>query len=128
MEPNDNPLRDRLLAQHVPPADRLAQYRKEVDAMLERQEKTLRRQKWYAGAFWIYAVLLATTFLTLSSFLATPPGIAMSFFAILLLLAAAVELLKYFLNRGRVEMLKEVKRLEIQLLEIREQLRGKAVR
>jgi hypothetical protein len=126
MEPSNHPLREGLLAQHVPSPGRLAQYRKEVDAMLEQQEKTLRRQKWYAGAIWIYAVLLATAFLMISSFLQTPPGIAMSFFGIFLMIAAAVELLKYFLNRDRVEMLKEVKRLEIHLLEIREQLQKPA--
>jgi hypothetical protein len=128
METNDKNLRDRLLAQQVPAAGRLAQYRKEVDAMLEQHEKTLRRQKWYAGAIWIYAVVLATVFLTMSSFLGTPPGIAMSFFGIFLLTAAAVELLKYFLNQGRVEMLKEVKRLEIRLLEMQEQLQKQAPR
>jgi hypothetical protein len=127
MDTNE-PLRDRLLAQQVLPADRLAQYRKEVDAMLEQNEKTLRRQKWYAGALWIYAVLLTTAFLVMSGLIGTPPGIVMSFFGVFLMVGAAVELLKYFLNRGRVEMLKEVKRLEIQLLEIREQLHNQAAR
>ena len=96
--------------------------------MLEQNEKTLRRQKWYAGVLWIYAVLLTTAFLILSGFLNTPPGIVMSFFGVVLLLGAAVELLKYFLNRGRVEMLKEVKRLEILLLEIQERLPKQAPR
>jgi hypothetical protein len=127
MEPNE-PLRDRLLAQQAPQASRLAQYRKEVDAMLEQNEKTLRRQKWYAGAIWIYAVLLATAFLLVSGYLGVQPGIVMCFLGVVLLIAAAVELLKYFLNRGHVEMLKEVKRLEIRLLELQEQLRGSAPR
>ena len=52
----------------------------------------------------------------------------MSFFGIFLMVAAAVELLKYFLNRGHVEMLKEVKRLEIRLLEMQEQMQKLAPR
>ena len=44
--------------------------------------------------------------------------------ASLLLIAGAVELLKYFINRSFVELLKEMKELEVQLLEIKEQLRG----
>jgi hypothetical protein len=128
METSENPLRDRLLAQHTPEPGRLAQYRKEVDAMLEQHEKTLRRQKWYAAAIWIYAVLLTTVFLTMSGFIGTPPGIVMSFLGIFLSVAAAVELLKYFLNRGHVEMLKEIKRLEIHVLELQEQLQRLAPR
>ena len=93
--------------------------------MLEKNEKVLRRQKWYSGAIWIYAVALTTTFLLLAGWLGkTPMGVLWGMMASLLLIAAAVELLKYFINRSRVELLKEMKGLEVQLLEIKEQLRG----
>jgi hypothetical protein len=95
--------------------------------MLDQNEITLRRQKWYSGAIWIYVVALTTTFLVLGGMRAdTPVGLFLGIFACLLLIAAAVELLKYFINRSRVELLKEMKGLEVQLLEIKEQLRAQA--
>ena len=45
----------------------------------------------------------------------------MGMMASLLLIAGAVALLRYFINRRRVELLKEMKGLEVQLLEIKEQ-------
>ena len=125
MEPLRESLRERLLAQGEPTSEKMAVYRKEIQTMLEKNEKVLRRQKWYAGAIWIWAVALTTTFLLLAGWLGkTPVGVLWGMMASLLLIAGAVELLKYFINRSRVELLKEMKGLEVQLLEIKEQLRG----
>jgi hypothetical protein len=121
------PLGERLLAQLGPDRDRLARYRTEVDAMLEKNERTLRRQKWYAGAYWIFVVLLGTAFFVLGGRLGdTPRGVWLGLFACFLLIAAAVELMKYFINRSRVEVLKEVKGLELRVVELQEQLRPRA--
>ena len=125
MEPKPATLRDRLLAHVEPAPDRLARYRLEVQTMIERHEATLRRQKWYAGGVWVFVVLLATTFLVLG---ATRGGAPDWFWpattALMLLIGAAVELIKYFLNRFRVEVLKEIKGLDIQVRELKEQLQG----
>lgn len=119
-----NPLRERLLAQWEPVHDKLATYRKEVEAMLAKNECTLRRQKWYAGAIWMFVVFMGTAFLLLGSLRGdTPVGAWLGIFACFLMIGPAVEMVKYFINRSRVEMLKEVKGLEMQLLEIKEQLR-----
>ncbi len=91
--------------------------------MIERHEATLRRQKWYAAGVWVFVVLLATTFLVLG---ATRGGAPDWFWpvmtALMLLVGAAVELIKYFLNRFRVEVLKEIKGLDIQVRELKAQL------
>lgn len=124
MEPKPDPLRERLLAQFKPDAGKLASHRKEIETMLEKQERTLRFQKWYAAANWIFVVALGTVFLTLAGMREMiPPGTLLGFLSLFFLIGGAVELLKCFMNGHRVELLKEVKGLELQVMEIREQLR-----
>jgi hypothetical protein len=121
---SDN-IRDRLLSQHAPDPGRLAQYRQEVDAMLEANERRLRLEKWCSGGIWIFAVLFCTAFMMLAPLLPSfPVGIIMALWCGFLILVASVELLKHFINRSRVELLKELKQLQIEVLELREQLRG----
>jgi hypothetical protein len=114
---------ERLLAQFEPERDKLASYKQEVQAMLEKNERMLRRQKLYAGFIWIFVVLMGTCFLTLAGiFSDRPGGMWLGVSACFFLIAAAVELVKYFINRSQVVVLKEVKGLELQLLEIKEKL------
>jgi len=123
MENKPEPLRERLLAQLEPDRGKLATYQKEVQAMLEKNERTLRLQKWYASSIWIFVVLMGTSFLTLSGLYSDKPtSIWLGLVACFFLIGAAVEMVKYFINRSRVEVLKEVKGLELRLLEIKEQL------
>jgi hypothetical protein len=125
MEPNPNPLRGRLLAQFEPDRDELARYRAEVEAMLEQKERSLVWQKWYAGTAWVFAVLLATTFLVLGAVRADSPAWfwpAMT--ALVILIAAAVELVKYFINRARLELLREIKALDVHVRELKESAKG----
>jgi hypothetical protein len=124
MESKPEPLRERLLAQFEPDVDRLASYRKEIQAMLANQERALRFQKWYAAANWIFVVALGTVFLTMAGVREMlPPGPLLGFLSCFFLIGGAVELLKCFMNGHRVELLKELKGLELQLLEIKEQMR-----
>ena len=116
MESNPNPLRGPLLDRIDPDPVKLARYRAEVDAMLEQNEKSLRWQKWFAGGLWVYCVLLATAFLVGFGFIAeTPRWVPALGTVFVLLIAAAVELGKYFLSRVRLELLREIKGLELQV-------------
>jgi hypothetical protein len=121
MEPKDE-LRARLLAHVEPDPDRLARYREEVRLMLEQHERSLRWQKWYAGGLWVFVVLLATSFLLLSGNTGAPGYFVAVMTALVMLIGAAVEMLKYFLNRNQLEMLKELKGLEIQVRELKDQI------
>jgi hypothetical protein len=124
MGPEHDTLRDRLLAQTEPDPARLARYREEVRAMLERQEKTLWWQKWYAGASWFATLLVVVLFLILKP-PETPTGgvwLMPYIIVLLVLVAGAVELLRYYLNRSRVELLKEIKGLELLVRELKDQL------
>lgn len=121
MEPNPTPLRDQLLARLEPSRNKLAHYREEIEVMLANQEKKLRWQTWYASAMWIFVVLLATAFIVLG---AARGDVSAGFWpvmtALVLLIGAAVELGKTFLNRVRLELLKEIKGLELQIRELKE--------
>ncbi len=112
------------MAQFEPDRAKLATYAKEVQAMLEKNERQLRFQKWYAGTIWIFVVALGTSFLVVGGQRGdTPVGAFLGIIACFFMIGTAVELVKYFINRSRVEVLREVKGLELQLLEIKEILR-----
>lgn len=89
--------------------------------MLERNERTLRREKWYATVFWVFVVGLATTMLLLMGNLDDAVrAVTLGTLLCVLLISAAVELLKHFVNRARVEVLKELKGLELTVHELKQ--------
>ena len=135
MEPRDESMRDRLPAQQELRPEKLAQYRREVDALLER----LRRRKWWAdavratlttlGAVVLFplAVLFGLMFLCL---LAGGTDRTAAWFpaaAGLACLAGAVVLVRWYFRRRDDDLLLEVKRLQAQGLEFEEQLRRRDV-
>ena len=127
MGPKSEGMRDRLLSR-LPQPENLAEYRKEVSALLEKNEKILRRQKWYAGAIWFWVVGLGVALLFLANMHPEKPNaawLAASFgsFACFMLIYGAAELTKYFINRARVELLKEAKQVQLQVLELHDLLR-----
>jgi len=121
-------LRESLLSQGEPELGSWLLYRLEMETMLSQQENRLRWQYWYTGAIWIFVVLLGTVFLFLGANMPnTPIGVHMGILAVFLLIAPAVELIKYFLNRQRLEILKEIKGLELRIMQLQEQLEKKEV-
>ena len=119
MEKTNDSIRDRILARLPQPAN-VAAYRDEMVSTLARNEKRLRREKWGMIALWLYAVgfFMACSFMGPKR-LDTPAGHYIELFAFLLLIYGAVEIVKHFVNRSRVEILKEVKQLQLQVLELR---------
>ena len=130
MESNTNPtpadeLREGLLAQEIPAPDRMAAYRKEIGIMLDRNEKGLRREKRYVVVLWIFLVAVCTAFLVVGGMRPnTPLGTWFGVLACFWMIFGAVELLKHFINRSRVETLKEIKGVELRLLELQDLVRG----
>ena len=115
-------------APEVPRPESLAEYRREVSALLEKNEKTLRRQKWYATAIWLWVVGMGTALMLLAAMHPEKPRaawLAASFgsLACFMLIYGAAELTKYFINRVRVELLKETKQVQLQVLELHDLLR-----
>ena len=60
MSDPDDSLRERLLRQHVPEPDKLANYRKETQAMLQHEERRLKFYGIYTAAIWIVLVVMGT--------------------------------------------------------------------
>lgn len=97
--------------------------------MLDDNERGLRRERRWTTVLWLYAVALMTVFLLVSglyhptperSWMASLTGMGVVLFY------GGLELLKHFINRSRVEVLKEMKQLELRVLELDERLRTRA--
>jgi hypothetical protein len=124
MDPKNEVTRDRLLS-HLPRPEDMGAYRAGVDAALAKRDKAFRREKRFTGALWIFCVLLSTVFVVFSGqHLDSAVGPWLQTFGIYVLITGALELLKLFINRSRVEVLKEVKQVQLQVLELHELLRN----
>jgi hypothetical protein len=131
--PNPNPepeaerLRDRLLDQWEPPRSSYLAYRKEIETMLENQEKALRRERRMTVVMWIYIVLLTTVLLTGSGLLMfhKVEGTFMAVTAVFWFLFGAVFLFIHLINKNRFEVIKEIKGVELRLAALEERLGGR---
>jgi hypothetical protein len=126
MDANNEEIRDRLLSR-LPQPENLADYRREVGTLLEKNQKGLRREKWGASVTWIFVVVLGTVLMTGAGLKmgTTKAAIAayIGTFVCVFLIFGAVELLKHFINRSRVELLKEIKQVQLQVLELQDAVR-----
>jgi len=119
---NKDSIRDRILSRLPEPANAAA-YRDEMASTLAKNEQRLRLEGGYSAAIWVLAVVFFTACVMKGvKWLDTPRGHFMEFVVLLLLVTGAVEILKHAANRSRVELLKEVKQLQLQVLELRASL------
>lgn len=103
--------------------ERYERYRKEVDKMLDKQIGSIKREKRITYPMWIYITILCTLFLLIGGFTSDPTkklwfGILACFW----LLFGAVLILRYFINYSRLEIMKEIKRIQLQIEELREKI------
>ena len=122
MENKDESMQDRLRSR-LPKPSNSADYRREVAQLLEKNDKAFLREKWGARALWIFCVCLGTAYLWFGGAkLDTPKAAWFGCLACFWLIVGAVELLKNFINRSRVELMREVKQVQLQVLELQEAL------
>lgn len=126
MEPGNEGIREGLLARLPRPED-LPHYREEVAALIARNEKRLRREHWYAGVTFMFAIGLGILLL-IGSAQPDKPNAAWraawaGSFACFFLIAFAGFVTKLHINRARLEVLKEIKQVQLQVLELHEMLR-----
>ncbi len=115
MEPNDNSIRDRLLAGRPNPRD-LAEYRQRVSSLIEGSQRRLRRERLLVTGFWIFCAVSATAWLWFSADAARlPRG---PFLACIFFTWGGVEVVKHYVNAVRVDVLKEIKQIQVQLFEL----------
>ena len=123
MEPRDERLRERLLSHLPQPAD-LAAYREEVASMLEKKEKALRRERTVLIELWVFVVALSVLFLWLGGkHMETVKGPYFVSLACFWFLFGMVYFVAHSINRSKVDILKEVKQVQVQVLELHALLR-----
>lgn len=122
---DDNLLRDRLLS-GLPKPDDVAHYRRSVALLIGSNEKRLRREKILTSAFWILCAISGTAWLWFSAESAgLPRG---PFLACIFFTWGGVELVKHHVNAARVDILKEIKQMQVQIFALQaEAVERKAV-
>jgi hypothetical protein len=126
-KPEAERLRDGLLGQWEPRRTPYLVYRKEIETMLANQEKQLMRERRLTAVIWIYFVLLATVLLTGSGVLMIHriEGTWMAVSAVAWLVMGSVFLFGHLINKTRVEVIKEIKGVELRLAALEERLTGR---
>jgi hypothetical protein len=126
MEQRNESMRDRLLA-HLPQPENVASFREETASLLAKHEKALFWEKWTTTAFGLLGV---TVFLmTMSPWgprLDTTRTVAFDVVAGIFFFMSQMWRLEYDLNRNQVNLLKEVKQVQLQVLELQASLKRDA--
>jgi hypothetical protein len=123
MAKQTNNLREGLLAA-LPQPENLAAYREETAALLAKHKKALFWEKAPSVAFYLVAV--SVFFMAISpwgSKLGTREVQFLCADACIFFFAGAISDLRYTIYRNRVELLKDVKQVQLQILELQTALR-----
>jgi hypothetical protein len=117
MEQESSSVRDRLLAR-LPQSENLAAYREETASLLAKHEKALFWEKWIPLIF--SGGALAIIVLT-GSFVGPPANYVKTAFLILIFLST-IYTVSYNVSLSKVALLKEIKQLQLQVLELQASL------
>ena len=108
-----------LLLSRLPQSANLAAYQKEVTSLLAENEKKLRRNKSTVVRVWIFVVAASVPFLWMAgTHFNTAEGNWFLGLAGFWVLFGAIEITKYEHKQGRVEVLKELKLVQLQILQL----------
>jgi len=122
VEKRNDDLRERLLARLPKPAN-YAAYQEEVAVELAKRQRWLSFTKWSARAIGIYVFgFFLVTYFHGDAWLNTAHGRVWAFVSTILIVIGAMQLLKFFIMLSRVEILKEVKQVQLQVLELQANL------
>ncbi len=90
-----------------------------MSSLLAKNEKKLRQNKWTVRRVWIFVILVSIPSLWMAgAYFNTPQGNWFLGSVLFWVLFGAIEIAKYDHNRGRVELLKELKQIQLQVLEL----------
>jgi hypothetical protein len=117
MERNES-ISERLLSRLPQPAN-MAAYQEEVTSLLAENERRLHRNKWTVARVWIFVVAISAPFLWMAgAHFNTAAGNWFLGLVGFWVLFGAIEIAKYEHNQSRVELLKELKQAQLQILEL----------
>jgi|SRR5579859_2105044 len=112
-----------LLLSRLPRPANLAAYQEEVKSLFEKNEKTLRQHQWTVRRLWIFVIVTSIPFLWMAGAnFKTPQGNWFLITVYFWVLLGAIEVGKYHHNQARVELLKEMKQVQLQVLELQASL------
>jgi formate dehydrogenase assembly factor FdhD len=114
MEKQNDSMRERLLAR-LPQPENLAAYREETASLLAKHEKALFWEKMLPTVVSFIAIVMAIIWWQK---IATTPTHFIWLWVGFLLLVGAISDLRYRIYRSRVDTLKEVKQVQLQILEL----------
>jgi hypothetical protein len=124
MQKENSSIRERLLSR-LPQPENLPAYREETASLLARHEKALFWEKWTAVPIvWLGLALWMLTNSTWGLSLNINERLAFNSFAVILVISGGLNSLKYWVNRSKVDLLKEVKQVQLQLLEFQASLKN----
>jgi hypothetical protein len=112
-------MRDLLLSQ-MPQPENLSAYREQVAAAIEKAQRRVQIQRRFTTAFWIFCAASATVYLWFGSSAGQFPRAP--FLACIFFLWGGVELIRHSIAALQVEMQKDIRHLQVQVLELRSSL------
>lgn len=115
MNPLSESPRNQLLGA-LPQPKQFEAYRAAIQAGLARQESELRREKLAMHALRLVAVVFAVLLLWFDPQIATKPQNL--WLAFTMAFVATIESIRYYISRQRLDLLTEIKQLQIQILEL----------
>jgi hypothetical protein len=108
-----------LLLSRLPQSANLETYQKEVALLLAENEKRLRRNKRTVVLVWIFVIVVSAPFLWIAGLhFNSAEGNWFLGLVGFWILFGAIEIAKYEQKQGRVELLKELKQAELQILQL----------
>ena len=123
MEQGNESMRDKLLGR-LPQPENIAAYREETASLLAKHEKALFWEKWTTEAMALLAlVVFLMTMLPWGLRLDTTRTIVFDVFAGIFFFMSQMWRLGYNLNLNQVNVLKEVKQVQLQVLELQASLK-----
>jgi hypothetical protein len=113
-------LRESLLSQQDVSSQRLDKYRTEVNMLLEQKERSVLLEKRVTSGAWVFLVVLSTAFIVLGGMRNdTLTGIWFGILACFWLVLGSTFLVRQQLNQRELVLFKELKGLELRVLELR---------
>ena len=120
MESKNESLRDRLLSR-LPQPENLSGYREETAALLAKHERALFWEKMPSRVLYLSATGMVLAFILWGQKLGTTATHFLWLWA-LLFFVGAVQDVRYRIYRSKVDLLKEVKQVQLQMLELQASL------
>jgi hypothetical protein len=121
MERNES-ISERLLSRLPRPAN-MADYQASVASLLAENERKLRRNKLTVVRVWLFIIMVSVPFLWMAgTHFNTAEGNWFLGLAGFWVLLGAIEIAKYEHHQGRVEILRELKQIQFQILDLNAKL------